>query len=150
MLTASSGSPQAARQGLKCCVSRATRVYPLCVPLLCFHLLEAGGWNQGHVKMKAWDSCCARRALLSSSQDLLVDAKSSPLQSVLLSQGCVMKYVRPEQQKFTLSGFWKLELWSPDVGRAGSFWSSEGEDSGGCRPSLVLLGWWQHNSNLSL
>ena len=150
VLTASSGSPQAACQGLKCSVSRATRVYPLRAPLLCFRLLEAGGWNQGHVQMKAWDCCCTRRAPLSSSQDLLAGAKSSPFQSVLLSRGCVMKYVRPEQQKFTLSGFWKLEVWSPGVGRPGSFWSSEGEASGGYRPSLVLLGWWQCSSNLCL
>ena len=31
------------------------------------------------------------------------------------------------------------------MGGAGSFWSTEGESSGGCRPSLMLLGRWQSN-----
>ena len=35
-------------------------------------------------------------------------------------------------------------------GGAGSSWSTEGESSGGCCPSLMLLGRWQSNSSLCL
>lgn len=106
-----------------------------------FDLLEVGGRSQGHVKTKTWVSCCARWALSAFHRTCWV-IRSTSFQGVFGFPGLRNKGCQTRATEVCLGG-WKTE--AQVMGGAGSFWSTEGESSGGCRPSLMARGRWQSN-----